>query len=116
MNNKEINPSSMFYLSEEDRKRLKLNNKLSVDENIEYIFTMAKIQEGKSELTLEEITIAYYKLITKPEEEANPGKNFHVKTKKDIAQKLFMMRQETDDHKPRIELCSRGKYRLKQSD
>lgn len=59
---------------------------------------MAKNQEGKSELISEEITTAYYKLITQLEE-ASLCKNIHIKTKKNITQKLFMIRQEIGDHK-----------------
>ena len=86
--------------------------------NIKNIFVVAMWEKpGKNELTLDEITIAYHNLITKPEMEENPDKKIPIKTKKDIAQKLFMMRQDKKNVKATIELVegSRGKYRLKQN-
>lgn len=113
---KEIDKDSIFYATDETKKELKLENKQCMEDNIKSIFVLARMEKSsKTELTLEEITIAYYNLITKPEKEANPGKKIPVKTKKDIAQKLFMMRQDKKNVKATIELVPgvRGTYRLK---
>lgn len=81
--------------------------------NIMNIFYRAK-EIGKTELSLDEITVAYYNMYTKPEKDK--GIEVKVKTKNDIAVKLFSMR----GNKKRpgfIELVpgTRGLYRIKEN-
>ena len=76
-------------------------------------FDFSTVDEGTFEfkLTLDEITAAYYNLITKE----TPGAK--IKTKKDIALKLFMMRgQKKNNGKIELVPGSRGLYRLRSKD
>ena len=116
---KHIAPDSMFFATEQDKIELEINKKPSMETNIENIFLLARIeQRHEPELTLDQITIAYHNVFTKPEQNANPTKKVRIKTKKCIAQKLFVMRQDTDNRKAIIELVKgkRGTYRLKHTE
>lgn len=82
--------------------------------NILNIFYLAK-KNGKTELSLDEITVAYYNLYTKPEKLQHPDKDIKIKTKNDIAVKLFNLRG-TKQRPGYIELVpgTRGLYRLRE--
>ena len=107
--------NSIFYITPEEQKKLHISSKpkkTTMTDDILNIFTVAKIQNPlKNELTLDEITAAYYNLITKE----TPGAK--IKTKKDIALKLFMMRgQKKNNGKIELVPGSRGLYRLRATD
>lgn len=86
--------------------------KATMTDDILNIFVVAQTQNPlKKELTLDEITAAYYNLVTKE----TPGAK--IKTKKDIALKLFMMRgQKKNNGKIELVPGSRGLYRLRSKD
>ena len=112
MNNNESN--SIFFVTAEEQAKLHISakqKKQTMNDDIINIFITAKMQnEHKNELTLDEITAAYYNMFTKQ----TPGAK--LKTKKDIALKLFMMRGQKKNNGV-IELVpgKRGTYRLKKS-
>ena len=112
MNNNESN--SIFFVTAEEQAKLHISakpKKQTMTDEIIHIFTVAKMMdEHKNELTLDEITAAYYNMVTKQ----TPG--VKLKTKKDIALKLFMMRGQKKNNGV-IELVpgKRGTYRLKKS-
>jgi hypothetical protein len=112
MNNNESN--SIFFVTAEEQAKLHISakqKKQTMTDDIINIFITAKmLNEHKNELTLDEITAAYYNMVTKQ----TPGAK--LKTKKDIALKLFMMRGQKKNNGV-IELVpgKRGTYRLKKS-
>ena len=112
MNNNESN--SIFFVTAEEQAKLHISakqKKQTMTDDIINIFMTAKmLNEHKNELTLDEITAAYYNMVTKQ----TPGAK--LKTKKDIALKLFMMRGQKKNNGV-IELVpgKRGTYRLKKS-
>ena len=106
----ENDKNSIFFIDPKEGAKLGIESKQNMEKNIINIFMVAKIQERKDELTLDEITIAYHNLIT------TQIPNGKIKTKKDIAQKLFMMRGGgKNSNVGDIELVpgKRGVYRLK---
>ena len=104
----EDDKNSMFFIDPKEKEKLGIESKHNMKNNIINIFVLAKMKEQKEELTLDEITIAYHKFIT------TQIPNSKIKKKKDIAQKLFMMRGGSN---PDIELVpgKRGLYRLKKN-
>lgn len=85
--------------------------KPNMTDEILQIFTEAE-KIGKTQLTLDEITIAYYNMFTKKHNEKTGSQDF--KNKKDIALKLFYMRKIKNADKI-VDLVprQRGLYYLK---
>lgn len=109
---------SMFIIDETTADELGVSLKSMVTKgamapNIMNIFYKAK-KIGKTELSLDEITVAYYNMYTKPEKDR--GIEVKIKTKNDIAVKLFAMRGNKK-HPGVIELVpgTRGLYRIKEN-
>lgn len=96
---------NIFSVNKAEKKALGIINKRDMmSKNILEIFKKAReIDPKKTELTLDEITMAYYNLYTKVE-------GGSIKVKKNMTQKLYIMRQVDKS----IELVpgTRGKYRL----
>ena len=96
-------------IDENIREKLGLDKKTkarNMTDEMLNLFKAAK-DSGHTALSLDEITAAYYNMFTKP----NGTK---LKTKKDIAQKLFYMRKKPTTAET-VELVpgTRGMYRLK---
>ncbi len=111
---KKNDTGSMFFITPQEQADLQITNvskKRTMTDDILNIFTLALMQEKKEYLTLDEVTAAYHNLVTKQ------TPNAKIKTKKEIALKLFMMRGKTKNNGS-IELVpgTRGVYRLKRKD
>lgn len=92
----------LLEVPKEIKNKLGLESKQVMNRNILNIFELAT-EVNKNELTLDEIVSIYYNRYTK-------DTNSKLKTKKDIVQKLYMLRLAK-----KLELVphKRGIYRLK---
>ena len=99
--------ANMFRVTAEVQKRLNINGRRStrIDDEILEIFDQAKKEFGKTELTIDEITAAYYNLFTL-------GKGKKEKNKKAITNRLFIMKGGTDDDGV-LEALGKGVFRIR---
>lgn len=107
-----MNTNENIFIVEDSvaKEKLGLSNtskKKNMTDEVMQIFYAAQ-SAGKETLTLDEITAAYYNLFTKQD------KTKKIKTKKEIALKLFNMKGKKDNN-GLIELVpgSKGVYRLR---
>lgn len=99
--------SNIFETSKEVQRQLNVKVKLerNMTEEILEIFRIAEDKYGKTELTVDEITIAYYNMFTE-------AKGAPVRNKKAISMKLFLMKGGADDNGI-LETTSKGIYRIR---
>lgn len=98
---------NVFEVSKDIQKKLKI--KVGIERNmtkeILEIFRVAKSEFNKEELTVDEITAAYYNMFT--EKSGAP-----IRDKKAISMKLFLMKGGTKDDGI-LESVSKGVYRIR---
>jgi len=99
--------TNVFEASKEIQSKLNVKVKLerNMTEEILEIFRVAKEQFQKEELTVDEITIAYYNMFTEPN-------GAPLRNKKAISMKLFLMKGGTADNGI-LETISKGVYRIR---
>lgn len=99
--------NNIFEASKEVQRQLNVKVKLerNMTEEILEIFQVAKSKFNKTELTIDEITIAYYNMFT----ESNKAP---IRNKKAISMKLFLMKGGTKDNGI-LEAVGKGVYRIR---
>lgn len=99
--------ANIFETTKEVQKKLnvKVKTERNMTEEILEIFRIAEEKYGKTELTVDEITIAYYNMFTET-------KGAPVRNKKAISMKLFLMKGGADDNGI-LETSSKGVYRIR---
>ncbi len=99
--------TNIFETTKEIQKKLnvKMKSERNMTEEILEIFRIAEEKYGKTELTVDEITIAYYNMFTE-------AKGAPIRDKKAISMKLFLMKGGTEDNGI-LETTSKGVYRLR---
>lgn len=102
--------ANIFETTKEIQKKLnvKVKAERNMTEEILEIFRVAKDKFNKTELTVDEITIAYYNMFTEPN-------GAPVRNKKAISMKLFLMKGGTEDNGI-LETTSKGVYRIRKQD
>lgn len=97
----------MFRVPEDIQKKLNINGKRStrIDDEILEIFYQAEKEFGKKQLTIDEITAAYYNLFTL-------GEGKKEKNKKAITNRLFLMKGGKEDNGV-LEALGRGIFRIR---
>ena len=98
---------NIFEVSKEVEKKLKIKVRAerNMTKEILEIFRVAKDEFNKDELTVDEITAAYYNMFTKKN-------GTHPRDKKAISMKLFLMKGGTKDDGV-LETTAKGVYRIR---
>ena len=98
--------TNMFILPKEVEERLQIGKRsMTINDEIVEIFRRAKEEYGKTELSIHEITAAYYNIFTL-------GQGRKERNRKDITNRLFLMKSSTKKRAAILENAGRGKFKL----
>lgn len=96
----------MFSLPKDVQDRLETGRRsTTINDEILEIFRRAKNEYNKTELSINEITAAYYNIFT-------VGRKQKERNRKDITNRLFLMKTSTKKRPALLESAGRGKFRI----